>query len=73
MNISITKVKKKAIGRKNNSVEVVPSWRGVLEDVQANIERLKQLVPIIERKIKRGGPWPGTQSQDQNSEEQHSV
>jgi len=34
-------------------------WDAVLTDIQADIAYLKQLIPIVERKIKRGEPWPG--------------
>lgn len=34
-------------------------WRAVLADIQADIESLKKMVPIVERKISRGEPWPG--------------
>jgi hypothetical protein len=30
----------------------------VLADVKADIAQLEKLVPIIERKIERGDPWP---------------
>lgn len=62
----ITKVKKIAILCKNISVENRPSWAGVLADIQADIERLKALVPIVERKMERGEPRPGTQSATRN-------
>jgi hypothetical protein len=34
-------------------------WAEVLADVKADIAHLEKLVPIIERKIERGEPWPG--------------
>jgi hypothetical protein len=62
----ITKVNKSAIPCENIPVENYPSWAGVLADIQAEIERLKTLVPIVERKMERGEPWPGTQSATRN-------
>jgi hypothetical protein len=69
----ITKVNKNATLCENISVENRPSWAGVLADLRAYIERLEVLVPIVERKIARGEPWPGTQSENQTSESCHSV
>lgn len=73
MNRIITKVKKKARGFENKSVENSTGWRAVLADIQSGIERLESLVPIVKGKIERGEPWPGTQSDGQSSERQHSV
>jgi len=42
-------------------------------DLRREIERLEEMVPIVERKIERGEPWPGTQSENQTQDEQHSV
>jgi len=36
-----------------------PNWDSVLVDIQADIAYLKSLIPIVERKIERGEPWPG--------------
>jgi hypothetical protein len=69
----VTKVKEKARGPEEISVENVPGWAAVLVDLHREIQRLQYLVPIVERKIERGEPWPGAQSQDQHSEQQHSV
>lgn len=66
MSKSITKVKKKARGLQEISVENTPGWRSVLTDLNCEIERLRALVPIVERKIKRGEPWPTEQSATQN-------
>jgi hypothetical protein len=73
MTRSITKVKNNAIGRQEISVENVPSWQATLVDICDEIERLQKLVPIVKRKIERGEPWPGTQSQGHDSDRQHSV
>lgn len=53
---NITKVKT-VVKPKNEKIEV--GWKAALADLQADIRRLKHLIPIIERKIKRGEPWPG--------------
>jgi len=37
-------------------VETPLEWEAVLVDIQANIDRLKKLVPIAERKIRRSEP-----------------
>jgi hypothetical protein len=34
-------------------------WGLVLRDIKADIKRLKKDAVIVERKIKRGEPWPG--------------
>jgi hypothetical protein len=65
---NITKVKTQ-VKRKIKAV----GWSAVLDDLRAEIGRLETLVPVVEGKIKRGEPWPGTQSSDQNSEQQHSA
>jgi hypothetical protein len=55
----VTKVKKKARILEEISVEKSPGWKAVLADLRGEIERLEKLVPIVERKIERGEPWPG--------------
>lgn len=55
----ITKVKNNARDSENKSVQNVVGWQSVLVDINADIERLRELVPIVERKIARGEPWPG--------------
>jgi len=58
MTISITKVKTKSQGK---NVRVKPvGWNAVLGDIQADIAYLKKLIPIVERKIEKGEPWPST-------------
>jgi hypothetical protein len=52
----VTKVNKKA---RKKSVENATGWSAVLFDLQREIGRLESLVPIVERKIERGEPWPG--------------
>ena len=54
---SVTKVKARsqAFSQKKSSGV---GWGAVLMDIQADIAYLKQLIPIVERKIKRGEPWP---------------
>jgi hypothetical protein len=64
MSKSITKVKKNAIGSRQISVENAP-WRALLADLRGEIERLQGLVPIVERKIERGEPWPTEQLTDE--------
>ena len=73
MSHSITKVKTKAMDFEKLSVENCVGWEAVLADIQARIHRLGRLVPIVEGKIKRGEPWPGTQLAGQDSGPQHSV
>ncbi len=70
MRTIITKIKKSA---REKSVEKATGWESVLTDIQNQIERLKSFLPIVERKIERGEPWPGTQSQGQDPGQQHSV
>jgi hypothetical protein len=70
MSMIITKVKKKA---REKSAGNVVGWNAVLSDIQQEIGRLESLVPIVERKIARGEPWPGTQSNDRSEVRQHSV
>jgi len=69
----ITKVKKKAIVCENKFVQNGIGWGAVLADINSEIGRLQELVPIVQRKIERGEPWPGTQSESQTSEPCHSV
>jgi hypothetical protein len=54
---SITKVKTKSQAISDAAKPI--GWKGVLVDIQADIAYLKKLVPIVERKIARGEPWPG--------------
>jgi len=42
-----------------NEAKALRGWQGVLADIQADIENLKRLVPIVEKKIRKGEPWPG--------------
>jgi hypothetical protein len=69
----VTKVKNKARGAEEISVEKVLGWGAVLVDIRIQIQRLQNLVPIIERKIERGEPWPTEQSTDHSREQRHSV
>ena len=48
-------------------------WEAVLADLKRDELRLQSLVSIVERKIKKGEPWPGTQSENQTSDSCHSV
>jgi hypothetical protein len=60
MTKSITKVKTKS---QEENVRVKPvGWNAVLEDIQADIAHLKRLIPIVERKIEKGEPWPSNPS-----------
>jgi hypothetical protein len=68
MTTIVTKVKKKARGPEEIFVENIPGWKAVLADLCVEIERLQKLVPIVERKIERGEPWPGSQLANQRSE-----
>jgi hypothetical protein len=54
----ITKVKPEVKGKVTGGDE--PSWNAVLADLNAEIASLRKLVPIVERKVKQGDPWPGT-------------
>lgn len=65
MNNMIIKVKKNA---REKSVENIMGWK----DIRAWIKQLENLVPIVERKIRRGEQWPVTQSGGHDSEQQHS-
>jgi hypothetical protein len=69
----VTKVKNNARGQEEISVENTSGWKAVLVDLRGEIERLQKLVPIVERKIERGEPWPGTQGDNQTSESCHNV
>jgi hypothetical protein len=60
----ITKVNTKCQVKSDDPSGV--GWRGVLTDIQADIAYLKKLVPIVERKIERGEPWPGHSTPTQN-------
>jgi hypothetical protein len=46
--------------RKEKSNGTPSRWAEVLADVKADIAHLEKLVPIIERKIEKGEPWPTT-------------
>jgi hypothetical protein len=57
MRTRLTKVKKTVkpfLQKKTGSNR----WQEVLADVKADIAQLERLVPIIERKIELGEPWP---------------
>jgi hypothetical protein len=71
MSLIITKVKKYA--RKKRKENKTTGWPTVLEDIHRDISQLLEFARIVDRKIERGEPWPGTQSADQNSESCHSV
>ena len=73
MTRSITKVKTKSSTKRQHSMENLDGWHGVLADIRLRIEGLRNLVPIVERKIRQGEPWPATQSTAHSDEQQHSV
>jgi hypothetical protein len=67
----ITKVKKCAREKCKESKKL--GWNDVLEDIKSEMSKLTEFARIVERKIERGEPWPGTQSSDQSQEQQHNV
>jgi hypothetical protein len=44
---------------RGNEAKEPTGWKAVLADILADIERLKRLVPIVERKIRKRESWPG--------------
>jgi hypothetical protein len=72
MTISITKVKKQAMGLQEITVEKTPAWRAALAYIRRDIARLQKFAFVVERRIERGEPWPA-QSTDQKTEQHHSV
>lgn len=63
---NITKVNRLSRKFINERKENSPGWEGVLADIRADMNRLEELAFVVERKIKRGEPWPGAQSASQN-------
>ena len=59
---NITKVKRMSRNFVNESKENSPGWGSVLADIRADMDRLKELASVVERKIARGEPWPGERS-----------
>lgn len=55
---NVTKVKTNATESQAEK-STSPGWGAGLADIRADIAYLKALVPIVERKIKWGEPWPG--------------
>lgn len=47
-------------------------WEAAIEDAEKHIERLRGVIAACEEKKKKGEPWPGTQSEGQESGQQHS-
>ena len=66
----ITKVKTSV---KNKMHQSQPGWSSVLSDLRLDEAKLQALISIVERKIERREPWPGSQSASQNLDQQHSV
>jgi len=54
----ITKVSTDVNALREKPVENFVGWHAVLRDIQNDINRLKKLVPVVERKIRKGEPWP---------------
>ena len=60
--------------------KVLTVWDSLIEDAKQKIASAKERVAVLRKTLKNlervrdsGQPWPGTQSQSQNSGQQHSV
>jgi len=62
-----------SIAKAKKSVENIRSWEDAAAHAKKRIKELRQSLRVFEAKVKRGEPWPGTQSDGQDSEQQHSV
>jgi hypothetical protein len=62
-----------SIDRANKSVQIVESWESAISKAKKKIARLKADIVIFQEMKDSGEPWPGTQSQDQNSEQHHVI
>ncbi|HSZ62030.1 MAG TPA: hypothetical protein VK828_09535 [Terriglobales bacterium] len=62
-----------SIAKAQKSVENIKSWEDAAAHAKRRIKELQQSLRVFEGKVKRGEPWPGTQSQGQESEQQHGV
>jgi hypothetical protein len=51
-----------SIARAKKSVENLSSWEQARDHARGRIKELKESVRVFEEKIKRGEPWPGSQS-----------
>jgi hypothetical protein len=67
--MSIAKSKRKMV----ESAKNLSGWDQVILEAQRRIKELRFTIKIYRERKARGEPWPGTQSQGQDSGQQHSV
>ncbi len=48
-------------------------WDKAIQEAKRSIDKLETAINVFEKKKAAGEPWPGTQSQGQDSVQQHSV
>lgn len=68
MSDSLDGLSLKSIARANKVVENLRSWEDAVVHTKRRIKELRDSVKVFEDNIKRGEPWPGTQSVDQSNE-----